>query len=135
MNLKMLDTDTFKLLYPEDWVYELLDDYLYTIYPIDGLGAFQISSYSTINPEIEYDIEQEKLSFQNSEIKDYGNFKAIMDIDNITLDDFVVIKWIIGRGRTKLFCTYTTAKSDFQSENNKTSFQNIEDIVQSIIIK
>ena len=133
METKLLETEYFKLLYPVDWNYNLIDKYIHSIFDKDGLGAFQISSYSTNDPTITYDIEVEKLDFLDSEIKDYGNFKAILAIE--TVNKSALIQWIIGKERTKVFCTYTIAKSDFDSESYMTEFLKIENIVKTIILK
>jgi hypothetical protein len=133
METKLLETEYFKLHYPVDWNYNLIDNYIHSIFDKEGLGAFQISSYSTKDSTITYNIEVEKLDFHDSEIKDYGNFKAILAIE--TVNKSALIQWIIGKGRTKVFCTYTIAKSDFNSESYKTEFRKIENIVKTIILK
>jgi hypothetical protein len=133
METKLLETEYFTLLYPIDWDYDLIDNYIHSIFDKDGLGAFQISSYSTNDPTITYDIEVEKLDFHDPEIKDYGDLKAILSIE--TVNKSALIQWVIGKGRTKLFCTYTIAKSDFNSEFYKKEFRKIENIVKTITLK
>ena len=131
---KFLETEIFKLKYPSFWSYES-DDQVHSIFDTQGIGAFQISEFRSNSSQIKFNLNEEKLAYENSIIKEYPNFKAIYFMDSAFHPESLIFKWITGKDRNMIFCTYTISKDDFETKSFRNELKFIEGIVKSLKVK
>ncbi|GET25860.1 hypothetical protein [Prolixibacter sp. NT017] len=135
MKEKILETEFFKIRYPLDWEYEIVDNYIHTIFDEHGVGAFQFSSYVSRDTELKFNINEEQKEFENSIIKTYPNFDAIFFTDTISDNEYFIAKWIIGKGNKKIFLTYSVDKKSLNRKRQKKEMEKIESIINELELK